>query len=83
MNKGLLTIVIVGIVIILGVYWYAQQNYEPVSELQQNSPAPIERVSTDDSAPVIEEELSATNIDALGAEFDGIDAEIDATLQMP
>lgn len=34
MNKGLLTIVIVGIIVILGVYWYAQQNYEPVSELQ-------------------------------------------------
>lgn len=80
MNKGLLTIIIVGIVIILGVYWYAQQDYEPVSGVQQESPAVTETVSTDDSAPVIEEELSATNIDALGAEFDSISAEIDAAL---
>ena len=83
MNKGLLTVVIVGIIIVLGVYWYAQQNYEPISELPQDSPAVVGTVSADDSAPVIEEELSATNIDALGVEFDSISAEIDAALVTP
>ena len=82
MNKGLIIVFIVGVVVISGVYWYAQQDYEPVS-VQQNSPATIEAVSADDSAQVIEEELYDTNIDDLGAEFDDIGAEIDAALQTP
>ena len=83
MNKGMLTIVIVGIVVIFAVYWYAQQSYEPTTNTQQESPADVDTVSADNSVPAIEEELNATALDNLDTEFNSIDTEINAALKTP